>query len=157
MSCICLGPKGSGKTSLLASLQRNFGATDKSTNPTDIELNASTSVATVGINLISIRIPFIQNGKTKEVWTSGNEKITKPSGTKWITIREVGGSMASMWRQYFHDIEKVMFVIDTSNLCSISAAGKKAYFYTDFFNAKRSVHFRCITLFAFGRTNNASC
>jgi len=45
---------------------------------------------------------------------------------KFIQVLEIGGSMAPLWRQsqYFEDVKKLMYVVDASNLCQISAAGK---------------------------------
>lgn len=31
--------------------------------------------------------------------------------------------MAPMWKNYLTDISKIMYVVDTANLCQISAAG----------------------------------
>lgn len=42
-------------------------------------------------------------------------------------MRELGGFMAPLWHHYFHDINKVMFVVDASNLCQIAAAGVLLY------------------------------
>ncbi|XP_022204609.2 ADP-ribosylation factor-like protein 16 [Nilaparvata lugens] len=95
---LCLGPPGSGKTLLLKKLQ--------SGNSVD---ETSSSVATVGIDLITLR--YQENQKNKA-----------------IVIREIGGLMAPIWNRYYDGINKVMFVIDTSNLCQISAAG--VLFYT---------------------------
>lgn len=44
-----------------------------------------------------------------------------------VTVRELGGFMAPLWHHYFHDINKVMFVVDASNLCQIAAAGVLLY------------------------------
>ena len=45
-----------------------------------------------------------------------------------VQIREIGGCLASIWRNYFNEpITKVIYVIDTSNLCQISCAGVLFY------------------------------
>lgn len=44
-----------------------------------------------------------------------------------ITIREVGGAMAPIWRNYYPGVKQVIYVVDTSNLCQISAAGTMFY------------------------------
>lgn len=68
---------------------------------------------------------------------------------KSIRILEIGGSMAPIWRQYFNDVKKLMYVVDTSNLCQISAAGyflfKEVLEYVIKFE-----NFRCFILFDFG-------
>ncbi|XP_075221461.1 ADP-ribosylation factor-like protein 16 [Lycorma delicatula] len=95
-TCLCLGPTGSGKTLLLKRMQSRL-----------IVDETSSSVPTVGTDIITIRIPENQTN---------------------IIIREVGGPMAPIWNKYYNGINKVMFVIDTSNLCQIAAAG--ILFYT---------------------------
>lgn len=102
MSCLCLGPKGSGKSHLLSSLQ----------SPESINFTTH-SVATVGTNLFSIKLPEKKPGKS-------NKKVNLK---KYITIREVGGLMAPLWKNYLSNVAKILFVVDTSNLCQISAAG----------------------------------
>ncbi|KAL3286347.1 hypothetical protein HHI36_000855 [Cryptolaemus montrouzieri] len=46
---------------------------------------------------------------------------------KLLEVREVGGSMAPLWHKYFQGIKKLVYVIDASNLCQISAAGVLLY------------------------------
>jgi ADP-ribosylation factor-like protein 1 len=101
MSVLCVGPRNSGKTMLLNSIQYP-GSVNFTTH----------SVNTVGTNIYTIH----------------NEKPTKKSAKKSITIRELGGEMAVMWKSYYTEsVEKIMFVVDTSNLCQISCAGKKSF------------------------------
>ncbi|XP_018327288.1 ADP-ribosylation factor-like protein 16 [Agrilus planipennis] len=64
----------------------------------------STSVPTVGSNLFSIHY---------------NNVV--------INIRELGGEVAPLWPKYYDGIKKVIFVVDASNLCQISAAGVLFY------------------------------
>lgn len=135
MFCLCLGPKHSGKTHLLNSLQ----------NPGSI--NTTTySVPTIGTNLFTINIltpPHIRkksnninnnttinniidcpiNIKLKKTMISNNNKNTNNNHRNIIQIREIGGTMAPMWKNYLTDVDKIMYVVDTSNLCQISAAG----------------------------------
>lgn len=92
--CLCLGPKGSGKTLLLKKLQ-NWEAVD----------TMSSTVPTIGTNLVAVPL--------------GNRKE--------ITIREIGGAMSPIWRNYYYGIESIMYVVDASNLCQISAAGVLLY------------------------------
>lgn len=102
ISCLCLGPKGAGKSHLLSSLQCS-----ESINFT------SYSVQTAGTNLFTINLPETKN----------SAKNKKNNIKKVINIREVGGLMASLWKNYLTNIEKILYVVDTSNLCQISAAG----------------------------------
>lgn len=104
-TCLCLGPKYSGKTHLLSSMQ-NPGSINKTSH----------SVPTVGTNLYSIKLPSAELSTTTVV----TKKNNRP---KFIQVREVGGTMAPMWKNYLTDISKIMYVVDTSNLCQISAAG----------------------------------
>lgn len=66
--------------------------------------NTTTSVPTVGTNIFNI--------------TVGPDKIC---------VREVGGVMAPLWTKYFENVNKMMYVVDTSNLCQISSAGVLLY------------------------------
>lgn len=99
-SCLCVGPRSSGKTMLLNSIQY----------PDSVDFTTH-SVNTVGTNLYTITNP---------------ESITKKKCSKKnITIRELGGEMAVMWKNYYTEsVEKILFVVDTSNLCQISCAGE---------------------------------
>ncbi|GBP17351.1 ADP-ribosylation factor 1-like 1 [Eumeta japonica] len=95
---LCLGPKGSGKTTLLKKLQ-------------DVEEidNTYSPVPTMGTNIFTVRY---QN---------------KTGRKQTLLVREIGGDMASLWTNYLDGIEKVLFVVDTSNLCQISAAAVLLY------------------------------
>lgn len=63
------------------------------------------SVATVGTNLFDIKLN---------------------DGTQ-VSIRELGGLMAPLWKNYFVNVKKIIYVVDASNLCQISAAGVLLY------------------------------
>lgn len=121
MSCLCLGPKRSGKTHLLKALQEE-----------DSIDHTSYSKPTVGTNIFDIK--FITKRE------QNNEKFSKPVPTqtkvqlarrknlpKTIKILEIGGDMAPLWRQFFGNVNKIVYVVDTSNLCQISAAGKHVF------------------------------
>lgn len=97
ISVLCLGPPNTGKTMLLKKLQK-----------IEIIDNTYSSVPTIGTNIFRIYMP--EKGKNK-----------------YLYIREVGGEMSPLWRHYFDNIKKVIFVVDTSNLCQISAAGVLLY------------------------------
>ncbi|KAL1138840.1 hypothetical protein AAG570_008902, partial [Ranatra chinensis] len=54
-------------------------------------------------------------------------KSIKLNSGRVVTIREVGGTMAPLWNQYYTNVPKIMFVVDASNLCQISASGVLLY------------------------------
>ncbi|XP_045510482.1 ADP-ribosylation factor-like protein 16 [Colias croceus] len=99
ITVLCLGPKGSGKTTLLKKLQDAEGI-DYTYSP----------VPTMGTNIYDLHY------------------LNKHGKKQLLTIREIGGEMAQLWNSYLDGIEKVIFVVDTSNLCQISAAA--VMFYT---------------------------
>lgn len=102
MSVLCLGPKYSGKTHLLTKLSKlQFG--EDATSPH--------IVPTIGTNIFSIKLPVKQKTTSKQ------------KSNVYVQVREVGGTMAPMWKNYLTDAKKLMYVVDTSNLCQISAAG----------------------------------
>lgn len=99
MACLCVGPRNSGKTLLLNSLQ----------NPGSVNFTTH-SVNTVGTNIYTIHYNL--------------PATLKKSAKRQIDIRELGGEMAVMWKNYYtEDVAKIIFVVDTSNLCQISCAG----------------------------------
>lgn len=101
MSYLCVGPRNAGKTMLLNSIQYP-GSVNFTTH----------SVNTVGTNLYTIHY-------------DGDPKPQRKKPKKSVTIRELGGEMAVMWKNYYTEsVEKIMFVVDTSNLCQISCAGE---------------------------------
>ncbi|XP_055677059.1 ADP-ribosylation factor-like protein 16 [Lutzomyia longipalpis] len=108
MSHICIGAKGSGKTHLLNSLRD-----EDSINET------SHSVSTVGTNIYTIKNPHV-----KDVELSNKQKARQMIS---VQVREIGGTMAPIWRRYFEGVTHVIYVLDTSNLCQISGAGVLLY------------------------------
>ncbi|KAI8125784.1 hypothetical protein FF38_10620 [Lucilia cuprina] len=131
ISCICLGPKRSGKTHLLKALQDNDSIDE-----------TSYSTPTNGTSIYHIVFPtknsHDEGMKPKPPPTAadvdgmaldGEQSKKKKSlpPLKSIRILEIGGSMAPIWRQYFNDVKKLMYVVDTANLCQISAAGVLFY------------------------------
>lgn len=101
MTILCVGPRNAGKTMLLNSIQ----------------YPGSVNFTTHSVNTVGTSIYTIHNAV---------EKLTKKSAKKSVTIRELGGEMAVMWKNYYTEsVEKIMFVVDTSNLCQISCAGKR--------------------------------
>ncbi|BFF95633.1 ADP-ribosylation factor-like protein 16 [Drosophila madeirensis] len=121
MSCICLGPKRSGKTHLLKALQE----------PDSID-ETSYSMPTIGTGIYRIHFPTKSpNSDKPKPPPADGAAPAHPHGSKHlpksIQILEIGGSMAPLWRQYFEDVKKLIYVVDTSNLCQISAAGVLFY------------------------------
>lgn len=96
--------------------------------------NTTSSVPTVGTNITHIVI-----------------------GEKQFSIRELGGDMAPIWHKYYSGVKKVIYVVDTSNLCQISAAGVLLYTslaHPDLKNAKVSTthiqaDFYCLKILQF--------
>lgn len=78
ITVLCLGPKGSGKTTLLKKLQEAEGI-DYTYSP----------VPTIGTNIYDV--PYLNKAGKKQV----------------LSIREVGGEMATLWNNYFEGVEKV--------------------------------------------------
>lgn len=122
--CLCLGPKQSGKTHLLSSLQ-----TAGSIN------NVSHSVPTIGTNIFTIKLPETGSKSantavpatttaTVDKKSGGSGSFRRSKNKPSITVMEIGGSMAPMWTNYMSNVSKIIYVIDTSNLCQISAAGE---------------------------------
>ncbi|KAJ6600716.1 ADP-ribosylation factor-like protein 16 [Pseudolycoriella hygida] len=106
MTVLCLGPKYAGKTHLLTKLTRS----QLGENVTSPHI-----VPTIGTNIFSIKLPARQKTTSKQ------------KSNVYVQVREVGGTMAPMWKNYFGDVKKLMYVVDTSNLCQISAAGVLLY------------------------------
>lgn len=73
-------------------------------NKEEIDTTSNT-VPTIGTNLTNIKL----------------------ENQKEVTIREVGGAMAPMWKNYYNGVKKIIYVVDASNLCQIAAAGVLLY------------------------------
>jgi len=129
-SCLCLGPSQSGKTHLLMSVQ----------SPGTIT-SVSTSVPTIGTNIFTIKLPTPTKTttvtSTASTATCNKQKKAAAaaaasakgvrSKNAEINILEIGGSMAPMWTSYLENVSRIIYVVDTSNLCQISAAGVLLY------------------------------
>ncbi|XP_050312084.1 ADP-ribosylation factor-like protein 16 [Anthonomus grandis grandis] len=74
-----------------------------------------------------IQNPLDVDETTSTVPTMGTNISNLLVGDKLYEIRELGGGIAPIWSKYFQNVGKVMFVIDTSNLCQISEAGVLLY------------------------------
>ncbi|XP_066143759.1 ADP-ribosylation factor-like protein 16 [Euwallacea fornicatus] len=77
--------------------------------------------------LKKIKNPDYVDKTTTSVPTVGTDIQNLRIDEKLYTIREVGGTLAPLWPKYFADVGKVMYVVDASNLCQISAAGVLLY------------------------------
>ncbi|KAF5304785.1 hypothetical protein FQA39_LY09562 [Lamprigera yunnana] len=64
---------------------------------------------------------------SSSVPTVGTTLFTIKRQNYVFTIRELGGAMAPLWKKYFDGILKVIYVVDVSNLCQISAASVLFY------------------------------
>lgn len=135
MSCLCLGPRKSGKTHLLMSIQ----------SPGTIT-SVSTSVPTIGTNIFTIKLPApttttkstttvastststatCNKQKKAAVAAAASAKGIRPKNAE-VDVLEIGGSMAPMWTSYLENVSRIIYVVDTSNLCQISAAGKNIF------------------------------
>ncbi|XP_034475300.1 ADP-ribosylation factor 1-like 1 [Drosophila innubila] len=118
MSCICLGPKRAGKTHLLKALQE----------PDSID-ETTYSMPTIGTGIYRIHFPEKSANSDKHRPPTDVAPSMPKHLPKFIQILEIGGSMAPLWRQsqYFEDVKKLIYVVDASNLCQISAAGVLFY------------------------------
>ncbi|XP_057670766.1 ADP-ribosylation factor-like protein 16 isoform X1 [Diorhabda carinulata] len=64
---------------------------------------------------------------TTAVPTNGTDIINIKIEDTSYQIRELGGSMAPIWPKYFTNVNKIIYLVDASNLCQISAAGVLLY------------------------------
>ncbi|XP_013414884.1 ADP-ribosylation factor-like protein 16 [Lingula anatina] len=92
---LVLGASGVGKTLLL---KRLSSCSSKGTY-TDLEEPPST-IPTVGTNLVNISM-----GRKHD-----------------ITLREMGGCMGPIWKNYFKECSALIFVVDVSNRMQVSAS-----------------------------------
>lgn len=93
---LVLGAEGSGKTLLLKRIQSAIeNGTDKKD---DFEAVPST-VSTIGTNIASVTM-----------------------NKKKINIRELGGAMAPIWKNFYDDSNAVIFLIDISNSFQVASS-----------------------------------
>ncbi|XP_065355416.1 ADP-ribosylation factor-like protein 16 [Calliphora vicina] len=131
ISCICLGPKRSGKTHLLKALQDNESIDENTySTPTNGTSIYNIVFPTNNHNEEAMKpkpSPPATDANGKQIDSEQMKKKKSLPPLKSIRILEIGGSMAPIWRQYFNDVKKLMYVVDTANLCQISAAGVLFY------------------------------
>nr|XP_039260900.1 ADP-ribosylation factor-like protein 16 [Styela clava] len=116
---LVIGPTGSGKTLLLKQLEElsknshlssakkkdksqsdlNDAKPSTSNDQDDARENVPATIPTMGTNICAIKFP-----RKKE-----------------INLKEVGGSMAPIWKSSYEDAEKVIYVIDFSNPFQVSS------------------------------------
>ncbi|KAL8588966.1 hypothetical protein ACOMHN_065748 [Nucella lapillus] len=94
--CLLIGPTGSGKTLLLKILQAGNYNSPKAI----AQMEIPATIPTTGTNLMNVVVH-----KKKEV-----------------TVRELGGSMGPIWKNYYRDSSAIMFVVDVSNRCQVASA-----------------------------------
>ncbi|XP_036225393.1 ADP-ribosylation factor-like protein 16 [Bactrocera oleae] len=133
MSCICVGPKRAGKTHLLKALE-NPDSIDETTysmptNGTNIfTINLSTKLPNASNPTEKKQTDLTVEKNSKDVSGATELKHKRPKAPlKCIRVLEIGGAMAPLWRQYYEKVSKIIYVVDTSNLCQISAAGVLLY------------------------------
>lgn len=82
-----------------------------------------------GKTLLLKKLQNIENVDTTatSVPTVGTNMFTIKTENEIFQIRELGGVMSPLWSKYFEGVKKVIYVVDTSNLCQISAAGVLLY------------------------------
>ena len=102
MECLLLGAEGSGKSLLLKRLkwwsQERLSKVKKSAKPAPLPIPPAT-VPTVGTNIEALDL-----NKRK------------------VTVRELGGAMVPIWKEFYDDCKCVVFVIDRSNTMNLSAS-----------------------------------
>ncbi|XP_076448918.1 ADP-ribosylation factor-like protein 16 [Babylonia areolata] len=94
--CLLIGPTGAGKTLLLKILQTGNYNSPKALAQMDIPA----TIPTTGTNLVNVVVH-----KKKEV-----------------TVRELGGSMGPIWKNYYRDSSAIIYVVDVSNRCQVASA-----------------------------------
>ncbi|CAH1364589.1 hypothetical protein MTP99_000959 [Tenebrio molitor] len=82
-----------------------------------------------GKTLLLKKLQNIENVDTTatSVPTVGTNMFTIKIDNEIYNIRELGGVMSPLWSKYFNGIQKIIYVVDASNLCQISAAGVLLY------------------------------
>ena len=91
---LVLGPEGSGKSLLIKRLQY------LAMNGLDAEFEeVPSTVPTVGNDILQLNI-----------------------NSKEVTLREVGGAMAPIWKNYYKHADALIYIVDKSNQFQLSAA-----------------------------------
>lgn len=96
--CLVLGATGVGKTLLIKRLETSADAIKKGPDFSFDEMPAT--IATVGTNLVTVSVNRRQE----------------------ITVRELGGCMGPIWKNYFKDSVALMYVIDVANRLQVAAS-----------------------------------
>lgn len=90
---LMLGPEGCGKSLIIKRIQQILSCSSSTF------LDVPPTIATVGTNLVRIVLD------------------KKP-----FELREIGGALAPIWRNYLVDCEGILFVIDSSNMFQVAAS-----------------------------------
>ncbi|KAL4239536.1 ADP-ribosylation factor-like protein 16 [Mactra antiquata] len=96
--CLVIGPTGVGKTLLIKRLEQASSASKKGSSYIFNDLPST--IPTVGTSLVNVSV---------------NNRFD-------VTLRELGGSMGPIWKNYFKDIIGLMYVVDISNRLQVAAA-----------------------------------
>ncbi|XP_045212798.2 ADP-ribosylation factor-like protein 16 [Mercenaria mercenaria] len=96
--CLVLGATGVGKTLLVKRLENSTDAIKKGPDFSFEDMPAT--IATVGTNLVAVSVSRRQE----------------------ITMRELGGCMGPIWKNYFKEAVALMYVIDLSNRLQVAAS-----------------------------------
>jgi len=149
--CLVLGCTGSGKTLLLKRLQtyyhnhhhsHNSGAFSKSSLTSLAGTNVQVGVSGAGAvsGAVSGGATAISPSSPTSFASSGTGFCSLPEapptlptvGTNLVpirltrkiesTLREVGGCMAPIWKNYLKDAKSLMYVVDLSNRAQVSAS-----------------------------------
>ena len=117
MTCLVLGCSGVGKTLLLKRLDSMCGAGRGGRSFSDGGGSRFTEVpvtySTVGTELVNLNV--------------------RGGGSAEVVMREVGGSMAPIWHNYYKDCAgTVIYIMDVSNRVQVSAAAILLYQVSSF-------------------------
>lgn len=95
---LILGATGSGKTLITKRLADAFSTSRDGNDFSFVEMPPT--IPTVGTNLVTVSLNRRQD----------------------ITVREVGGCMGPIWKNYLRDTTALMYVIDISNRLQVAAS-----------------------------------
>ena len=99
--CLVIGPESSGKTLLIRKIKSIINNSNDNDNDNEITtVNDEDTMPTVGVDINTIRL-------------NNNENII---------LREIGGAMISRWSTFIETCDCIIFVIDISNMSSLSTS-----------------------------------
>lgn len=115
MVLFCLGAVAAGKTSLLQNLTPEKSAADIEEDKFNIL--SKNPLPTVGVNHFKVDLSIVPNQKTKK--DKKKKKGSKNSDSHLIPVKELGGELAPNWLAYLDSADRLIFVIDVTNLCGL--------------------------------------